>query len=723
MSWASSDTEDFVDSEFVESTTDDVELREPSPEERRRWDELADQIRDAQDRYYRLDAPTISDAAYDELMRQLQQLEDELPALRTPESPTQKVGAAQLAASTFAPVTHLQRLYSLDNVFSAEELTDWLAKTSAALGEPTHWLCELKIDGLAVDLVYRDGVLTSGATRGDGIVGEDITGNVRTIAGIPYRLRGEDIPELLEVRGEVYFPISEFGDLNAALVESGKAPFANPRNAAAGSLRQKDASVTARRPLRMLVHGIGAYQGGHEPATQSETYAQLRAWGLPTSTRHQICAAAADVLEFVNYYGEHRHEVEHEIDGIVIKVDDFGQQARLGHTSRAPRWAIAYKYPPEQVNTKLLDILVNVGRTGRVTPFAMMEPVRVAGSTVEMATLHNGYEVKRKGVLIGDTVVLRKAGDVIPEVLGPVVELRDGSEREFVMPTHCPSCGTELRPEKESDKDIRCPNSATCPSQLVERLYALAGRGALDIEALGYQAAQALLDGILTNEAELFELTAADLVKHPFFTRKAKKADPADKIVDGQVLSSNGEKLLANLQQAKDQPLWRVLVALSIRHVGPTAARALASEFTSLAAIERASIEELTATEGVGEAIAESIKAWFDEDWHRQIVQRWASAGVRMADESTEADQVPQTLTGLSIVVTGGLQNYTRDSVQETIMAHGGKAASSVSKKTDYVVVGTDAGSKADKAAQLGIPMLDEQTFEKLLAGGPDAIG
>ncbi|WP_420177019.1 NAD-dependent DNA ligase LigA [Luteococcus sp. OSA5] len=704
-----------------------AQLPEAGVDERHRWKALAERIDEAQEAYYGADAPTVDDATYDGWMQELQALEAEFPELRTPDSPTQKVGAAQ-RMTDFAPVTHAERLLSLDNVFSTEELQDWLARTTAAVGEAgSKFLCELKIDGLAINLTYEHGRLVRGATRGDGRVGEDVTPNVMTIASIPHRLTGDDIPELVEVRGEVFFPVEAFAGLNASLVEQGKNPFANPRNAAAGSLRQKDPSVTATRPLDMLVHGIGA-STGFQPSRQSEAYEKLKAWGLPTSPYYKVLSTPQEVLDFVAYYGEHRHDVSHEIDGIVVKVDEVARQRQLGSTSRAPRWAIAFKYPPEEVNTKLLDIQVNVGRTGRVTPFGVMQPVKVAGSTVAMATLHNGFEVKRKGVLIGDTVVLRKAGDVIPEILGPVAELRDGSEREFVMPTHCPSCGTELRPEKEGDKDIRCPNSRTCPSQLRERLFSLASRSGFDIEALGFQGAEALLgSGLLADESTLFDLTAADLVRTQFYTRAAKKAEkenpdevPAPGVVDGRVLNANGRKLLDNLAKAKEQPLWRVLVALSIRHVGPTAARALAARFGSLDAIRAATVEELADTEGVGQVIAEAVVEWFTVDWHVQIVERWQQAGVRMADERDES--IERTLEGLTIVVTGGLEGFTRDGVKEAIISRGGKASGSVSKKTDYVVVGENAGSKAAKAEELGRPILDEAQFVKLLEGGPEAL-
>ncbi len=679
------------------------------------WAELAEQVSAAQFAYYVKDAPTISDAEYDQLMRRLETLEEQWPSLRTPESPTQLVGGTAFATG-FEPVDHLERMLSLDNAFSGEELQAWAERVEREVGEGCHYLVELKIDGLAVNLLYERGRLTRALTRGDGRTGEDVTNNVRTIEGVPQTLSGDDVPELVEIRGEVFFPTSAFADLNASLVEAGKAPFANPRNAAAGSLRQKDPRVTATRPLRMLVHGLGARRG-FEVDRQSEAYAALQRWGMPTSDQYRVVTTIAEVQEYIEYHGVHRHDGLHEIDGVVVKVDEVPLQRQLGATSRAPRWAIAFKYPPEEVNTKLLDIRVNVGRTGRVTPYGVMEPVTVAGSTVEMATLHNAYEVRRKGVLIGDTVVLRKAGDVIPEIVGPVVDLRDGTEREFVMPTECPACGTPLAPEKEGDKDIRCPNSRACPSQLRERVFALARRTALDIEALGWEGAIALLEsGVIEDESTLFDLTEADIARVPLYTRAAKKTDPPETVVAGRVLSANGRKLVANLETAKSQPLWRVLVALSIRHVGPTAARALASHFGSLDAIRRASTEELAEVEGVGGVIAESLTRWFEVDWHRQIVQRWAEDGVRMADERDES--VERTLEGLTVVVTGSLEGFSRDESKEAIVSRGGKASGSVSKKTDYVVVGANAGSKAARAEELGVPVLDEEQFVRLLETG-----
>ncbi|WP_457252372.1 NAD-dependent DNA ligase LigA [Pedococcus sp. P5_B7] len=690
---------------------------------RHEWADLAEKATAAQFAYHVKDAPTISDGDYDRLIRRLNELEEEFPELRTPESPTQQVGGA-VFSTDFTAVDHLERMLSLDNCFSPEELAAWAARVARDAGSSGyHYLCELKIDGLAVNLLYEKGRLVRALTRGDGRTGEDVTNNVKTIDGIPHQLAGSDHPARVEIRGEVYFPVEAFGDLNASLVEAGKAPYANPRNTAAGSLRQKDPRVTASRGLRMLVHGIGLREG-FELTRQSEAYDLFREWGLPISTHYRVLDSIEGVQKFIDQYGEERHSVEHELDGIVIKVDEISIQRRLGSTSRAPRWAIAFKYPPEEVNTKLLDILVNVGRTGRVTPFGVMEPVVVAGSTVERATLHNADEVHRKGVLIGDTVVLRKAGDVIPEILGPVVDLRDGSERAFVMPTECPSCGTPLAPEKEGDKDIRCPNSRTCPSQLRERLAGLAGRGAFDIEALGWEGAGALLDsGVLEDESGLFGLAGeagrARLATVPLFTRAAKKTDPEESVVDGKVLSANGIRLSENLEQAKQQPLWRVLVALSIRHVGPTAARALAQHFATMAALREAAKErpeELAGVEGVGGVIADAVAAWFAVDWHDEIVTQWQADGVVMADERDES--VEQTLAGMTVVVTGSLEGFSRDSAKEAILSRGGKASGSVSKKTDYVVVGENAGTKEDKARELGRPILDEEGFRRLLETG-----
>ncbi|GGI73092.1 DNA ligase [Saccharopolyspora subtropica] len=677
-------------------------------EVRERYAELAEEVRGHQFRYYVLDSPTISDAEFDELFAELQRMEAEHPALRAPDSPTQVVGGT--FSTEFTPVAHLERMLSLDNAFSTEELRAWVERVEKEVGSDAHYLCELKIDGLAINLLYRDGRLERALTRGDGRTGEDVTFNVRTMGDVPEQLTGTDeypVPKLVEVRGEVFFRVDEFAELNAKLVEAGKPPFANPRNAAAGSLRQKDPRVSRSRPLRMICHGLGK-RDGFEPGRQSEAYAALKAWGLPVSQHTMVLSTMDELVRHIEYWGKHRDSAQHEIDGIVIKVDEVPLQRRLGATSRAPRWAIAYKYPPEQATTTLLDIQVNVGRTGRVTPFAVMEPVKVAGSTVSMATLHNADEVRRKGVLIGDRVVIRKAGDVIPEVLGPVVDVRTGEEREFVMPATCPECGWPLARQKEGDVDLRCPNARGCPGQRRERLYYLASRKVLDIEVLGYESATALLAaGVVEDEGDIFDLDETKLLKTQLFRTK-----------EGN-LSANGAKLLANLERAKEKPLWRVLVALSIRHVGPTAAQALAREFGSLESIEAASEEELAAADGVGPTIARAVREWFEVDWHREVVRKWREAGVRMADERDES--IPRTLEGLSIVVTGTLQAFSRDEAKELIMARGGRAAGSVSKKTAFVVVGDSPGSKYDKAVQLRVPVLDEDGFRVLLDRGPEA--
>jgi DNA ligase (NAD+) len=702
------------DEKFVgEARKDGSVAEEAAPlDPRTEHRQLSEEVEDARWRYYVLDDPTLSDADFDVRMRRLEALEDANPELRTPDSPTQKVGGA--VSATFAAVDHLQRMESLDNAFTDEELATWAARIDRDGVKVDAFLCELKVDGLAINLLYEDGRLVRALTRGDGRTGEDVTANVKTITVIPHQLTGTKeypVPKLVEVRGEVFLSLAAFEKLNASLVDAGKPMFANPRNSAAGSLRQKDRRVTAERELGMVCHGIGAREG-FEPTAQSHAYEALRAWGLPVSDRVRVLPDLKAVREFIAYYGEHRHDVEHEIDGVVVKVDDIATQHRLGSTSRAPRWAIAWKYPPEEVNAKLIAIHVNTGRTGRVTPFGRMEPTKVAGSTVEMATLHNAYEVKRKDVRPGDTVILRKAGDVIPEILGPVLGLRPEGLPEWVMPTECPSCGTPLVEQKEGDRDLRCPNHQNCPAQVRERVFHVSSRGAFDIEGLGYEAAVALLDsGALANEGDVFDLTADKLRDTPLFTRAPKASE------DGPQLSANALKLLGNLDAAKEQPLWRVLVALSIRHVGPTAARALASEFGSMEALRAADQAALASADGVGAIIAEAVIEWFDVDWHAEIVEKWTAAGVRMQDERDES--TPQTLAGLTVVVTGGLQDFTRDSVKEAIIAHGGKAAGSVSKNTAYVVVGENAGSKAAKAEELGLTILDEDGFKSLLANGP----
>lgn len=730
----------------------------PPDADRERYGVLVDLVQKYRAAYYNEDAPIVSDAEFDVLYSELETLEALHPELVTNDSPTQLVGGE--VSEAFAAVEHLARMYSLEDVFSLEELEAWLVKAAASVekrrGQAPQWLTELKIDGLAVNLLYRNGVLVRAATRGDGTTGEDITHNVATIKDIPQKLHGSNFPVEVEIRGEVFIASKDFAVLNEQMVAAGKAPFANPRNSAAGSLRQKNPAETAKRPLSMFVHGIGAREG-LSTATQSETYELLKSWGMPISPYYKVVSSLPEVMEFISYYGEHRHDLIHEIDGIVVKVDDLATQRELGHTSRVPRWSVAYKYPPEEVNTKLLDIQVQVGRTGRVTPFGIMEPVKVAGSTVERATLHNQDVVKAKGVMIGDIVVLRKAGDVIPEIVGPVMalrELQDPPVREFIMPTHCPSCGTELAPAKDGDIDIRCPNTQSCPIQLTERVAHLAGRGGFDIEALGYEAAMALTTGPgpdpaehdgeivpagpgpLVSEAQVFsiaELDLSDVVvwreirskgegtgrfqQVPYFYTKATAKKPS-------VPTKTTEKLYEELEKAKAKPLWRVLVALSIRHVGPTASRAMASRYGTMAAIREALLapdarEKLADVDGVGTIIAEALIEWFAVDWHQEIIEAWAAAGVLMADAVDES--APRTLEGLTIVVTGTLPTLSRDEAKEAIIVRGGKAAGSVSKNTSYVVAGEAAGTKLDKAEALGIPVLDEDAFKELLANGPAA--
>ncbi|MDR2114671.1 MAG: NAD-dependent DNA ligase LigA [Bifidobacteriaceae bacterium] len=732
-----------------------------------RWRALVLDITAHERAYYEADAPTVSDSEFDALMAELRQLEAEHPSLVNQNSPTQRPGGRP--TSDFATVDHVTPMMSLDNVFTSEQLEAWMDRTERDAGIGSfQWLAELKIDGLSVSLTYQNGQLTQAATRGDGRTGEDVTANVWTIAGVPHVLAVAPAPQFLEVRGEVFLPTQAFRELNQAIEQEnqtiteanrlaqaeGKRPrplrrlFANPRNAAAGSLRQKDPQATAQRPLALLVHGIGqltwpAGIDGPTPETQSQTYQLLKAWGLPTSIHNRVLETKAQVHAMVEEFGQRRHQLDHEIDGLVLKVDQLAVQQALGATSRAPRWAIAYKYPPEEVNTQLLDIRVQVGRTGRVTPYGVMRPVRVAGSTVSFATLHNAREVERKGVLIGDTVVLRKAGDVIPEIVAPVPELRNGSERPFQMPTRCPSCGAPLAPARAGDVDLRCPNARGCKAQIAGRIEHLGSRGALDVEALGQEAALALADPMATlrateqrpapsqptelkpvvdSEASLFALTPEDLGQarvwrwipeqgwepRPFFT------------VQAGGLSETGRLLLDQLAAAREQPLWRILVALSIRHVGPTAARTLAARFGSLDAIQAAPIEQLAEVDGVGIVIAQSIQDWFAQDWHQDIVEAWAAAGVHLAEAGVE--ERPQTLAGLTVVVTGTLEGFTRDQVKEAIVSRGGRAAGSVSRKTDYVVVGPGAGSKETKARELGLPVLDQSAFERLLEGGPAAL-
>jgi len=737
----------------------DVAAGQPTPDDfetaRTRHDALAAEVEKHRQLYNRDDAPIISDAEYDALMRELMGLEDAFPVLRTQDSPTQAVGGA--VSELFAAVQHAEPLLSLDNAFSDEELSSWAERVTAEVPEAAY-LCELKIDGLAVNLTYENGVLVRGATRGDGRTGEDITPNVRTIADIPHRLTGTSefpVPEFLEVRGEVYMSSQSFerlngdrmaeneriSDLNEQRAKDGKRQqkllpmYANPRNAAAGSLRQKDAAETAKRALSMTVYGVGARRG-FEPTRQSEGYAALKSWGLPTSSYWKVVDSLDEVRAYIAEFNERRHSVVHEIDGVVVKIDSIAAQRRLGSTTRAPRWAIAYKYPPEEVTTQLRDILVSVGRTGRATPYAVLEPVRVAGSEVEFATLHNQDVVKAKGVLIGDRVVVRKAGDVIPEVVGPVDGTRTGDEREFVMPAECPECGTPLRPMSEGDIDLRCPNARSCPAQLRERLAYLTGRSCLDIDGLGYVACTALTQPLepdtppVADEGDLFHLTMDKLLPIKVVVRDSdtglpKHTEDGEQKVVSFFANDRGEpkenaiKLLTNLDKAKEQQLWRLINGLSIRHVGPVAARALATEFGDLDAIFSAEEERLAAVDGVGPTIAAAVRQWYEVDWHREIIEKWRAAGVVFSEEPAEG--VAKNLAGVTVVITGTLEGWTRDGAAEAVRVRGGKVSGSVSKKTSFVVVGESPGSKYEKAVKLGVSILGAEGFAELLENGAEA--
>ena len=704
---------------------------------RNKWLELVEQIEEARRQYYLLDSPTISDDEYDKAFRELEKLEEKYPELVTQDSPTQSVGGE--ASELFEPVEHKVRMMSLEDVFDDEELEDWANRIKKTTQELPETICELKVDGLALNLLYVDGKLTKVATRGDGRVGEDVTYNTQFISSIPRILKSKSskIPDLIEVRGEIYFDLKDFDQLNNEVMDLGRTPFANPRNAAAGTIRQRvdkreeeltlaknekkseqrieklkqefDRSISSLSRLKLVVHGIGALEG-LDFKTQSKAYELLGDLGLPVATTTKVTKDLTSVKKFIQEFGDKRRDLSHEIDGVVVKVNDLEIQKKLGATSRTPRWAVAYKYPPEVVRTKLLDIEVNVGRTGRVTPFAVMQPIKVAGSTVSMATLHNQQEIERKGVLIGDTVYLRKAGDVIPEIVGPVIELRTGGEKKFLMPEKCPECGTKLAPAKIGDVDLRCSNARTCPAQLRERLFHVGSRGALDVEGLGAKSAAALLnDKILKDEGDLFDLTAKDLEVSEYFTRAPGKNETK------RVLNKNGEELLSQLQAAKSRPLWRVLVALSIRHVGPTAAQALSREFKSIENIANAKIEKLSEVAGVGEVIGIAVKEWFSEDWHKEIVGKWARAGVRMKDDEVTG---PQPLKDLNFVITGSVPNYSRDGASNAVLERGGKVSGSVSKNTAMLIFGRADGSKYSKALSLGIPRLDAENFEVLLNKG-----
>jgi DNA ligase (NAD+) len=664
-------------------------------EAKRRVEELRDLINYHDYRYYVLNEPEISDAEYDELMRELRALEEEFPELVTPDSPTQRVGGAP--TELFAPVRHRQPMLSLDNAFNWEELNAWGKRVERALGQEADFVCELKIDGVAVSLTYEDGVYTLGATRGDGHVGDDITANIRTIRAVPMRLRGTGHPRVLEVRGEVYLPIRAFERLNEELTARGERPFANPRNAAAGSLRQKDPQVTASRPLRLWCHGVGACEG-RRFERHSEVLDYLREAGLPVNPTTERVETLEEVFAYCERWQRDRHSVDYEIDGVVVKVDQIALQEELGATSHAPRWAIAYKFPPEERTTLLKKIDVHTGRTGIVTPFAVLEPVYVGGVTVTTATLHNEDEVRRKDVREGDTVIVRRAGDVIPEVVGPVLSKRPPDARPWRFPRRCPSCGTELV-RRPGEAYWRCPNRAGCPSQKVEWLFSFASRGAMDIEHLGYKTGMLLLEmGWVKDPADLYSLTREQLAQLPGFKDKSIT------------------NLLTSIERSKDRPLWRLLVALNIPHVGAHVAQVLTSAFPSIDRLRRASVEDLMAVEGIGPEIARSVHGWFEDPRNLDLLERLRKAGVRMEEE---AAPVPARgpLAGKTIVITGGLQSMTRAQAEEAARAAGARVASSVSKNTDFVVVGENPGSKYERALQLGVETIDEEEFLRRLRG------
>ena len=769
-----------------------------------RWALLVEAINEARGRYYDLDEPTISDADYDALYRELEELEARFPELATPDSPTASVGGVPSGA--FAPVAHARQMTSLEDVFSFEELGAWFKRVEGRWpGQEIPMTAEVKVDGLAVNLRYEGGVLVQAATRGDGFVGEDVTANIRTIKTIPPRLQGEGIPSVVDIRGEVYFRLDDFGAVNEARLAAGERTFVNPRNAAAGSLRRKNPAETAKLPLSFVAHGVGEVvwgegEVGPHPTTQSKWYEAIAAWGLPVGLHTRVVTSLAEATATIEDFGSRRGSFEHEIDGVVFKVNSLSLQEEMGFTSRTPRWAVAYKYPPEEAFTRLLDIQVQVGRTGRVTPFAVFEKILVAGSHLRHATLHNAREVNRKGILIGDLIVVRKAGDVIPEVVGPVMADRDGTERAFVMPELCPSCGTRLAPAKEGDVDLRCPNAAGCPAQITERLIHLGSRGALDVQGLGAEAAAALTQpemgrervvaalvsgakvilengeqlelpvdserthgelfadaeellpppqaATLTSSKDIFSLNEDDVadifVWRPvrvrgvatgdysqvrfFWTTAWKKTMRSKAGVKtaywGPVESLPRKSLLEMLGQlegAKTQPIWRFLVALSIRHVGPTAAQALGAKYGSIDAIAAAGVDDLADTEGVGRVIADSVRQWFEVDWHRDIVAAWKDAGA-VLESPQAAEELPQILEGTTIVISGAMPGYDREGAKAAVIARGGKASSSVSKRTDLVVAGPGAGSKVAKAEALGVPVVDQAAFDALLEGGLEAV-
>ena len=659
-----------------------------------RVEELREQINHHSYRYHVLDDPEVSDAEYDELVAELRRFEDAFPELITPDSPTQLVGAAP--AVLFAPVEHRAPMLSLDNAFSIEELDAWAERVARGLGDQAAgFVCELKIDGVACALTYEGGVLVRAATRGDGRVGEDITANVRTVEGVPRRLSLDDPPAVVEIRGEMYLPVRAFDELNTRLADAGRKVFANPRNAAAGSLRQKDAKVTASRPLRLWVHSFGAAEG-----VSFDSHHAFLAWaaaaGLAVPPTTETTASISEVEAFLRRWEAGRHSVDWEIDGAVIKVDRTDEQRELGATSHAPRWAIAYKFPPEERTTTLKAIDVHTGRTGKVTPFAVLDPVLVGGVTVTYATLHNEDEVRRKDVRPGDAVIVRRAGDVIPEIVGPVVSKRKRGARRWSMPATCNACGTPLvRPEGEAD--YRCPNKRACPSQGLEWLFHFAGRGAMDIEHLGYMTVMRLLEkGLIEDPADIYALDAEKLSQLPGFKDKSI----------GNLLSQVGA--------SRDRPVWRLLVGLNIRHVGTHVAQVLARAFGSIDALAAASEDQIDAVPEIGPEIARSVHEWFEDPVNLGLVEKLRVAGVRMADEAPVRTG-PLTLEGLTLVMTGGLAEISRDDATAAAQAAGARVASSVSKKTDFVVAGENPGSKLARAEELGVEVIDEKEFLRRL--------
>ena len=640
-----------------------------------------------------LDDPEVADAEYDELMAELRVLEDRFPELQTPDSPTVTVGGAP--ADLFAPVNHRAPMLSLDNAFSFEELDAWAARVGRIVGGEARYACELKIDGVACALTYERGRLVQAATRGDGRVGEDITANVRTVPGVPRTLAVDDPPAIVEIRGEMYFPVSAFEELNRRLLDAGGKAFANPRNAAAGSLRQKDPKVTASRPLHLWVHSFGAAEG-----ISFGSHLGFLDWaakaGLPVAPTTEARDSIEGVKAFLEQWEANRHSVDWEIDGTVIKVDQIELQRELGATSHAPRWAIAYKFPPEERTALLKKIDVHTGRTGKITPFAVLDPVFVGGVTITYATLHNEDEVRRKDVRQGDTVIVRRAGDVIPEIVGPVPSKRKKGARRWKMPAACPSCGTPLvRPEGEAD--YRCPNKRGCPSQGIEWLFHFSGRGAMDIEHLGYMTVMRLLEaGLIEDPADIYALDAEKLSQLPGFKDKA---------------ISN---VLAQVEASKDRPIWRLLVGLNIRHVGTHVAQVLARAFGSIDAIASASEDEIDEVPEIGPEIAATVREWFEDDENLALVEKLRRAGVRMADERV-SDEGPRPLEGQSLVLTGGLEGMSREEATELAQAAGARVASSVSKKTSFVVAGEGPGTKLAKAESLGVEVIDEAEFVRRL--------